>query len=105
MALHVRLLDVSAAFYTSDVLASEARPPRHLFRGELGEELIVLSIPVVRIAERLGWETQIETADGFVTGRAGDFVITAASGERYPILASVFYGTYQILGSVGSRFV
>src|SRR5258708_15495946 len=80
-------------------------PPAHLFRGELGAELIVLSLSVVRIAQRLETESEIETGDGAVGGREGDFVVTSSTGERYPILPSVFYGTYQVLGRVGSRFV
>jgi hypothetical protein len=80
-------------------------PPTHLFRGELGPELVVLSTSIVRIAQRLETEAEIETADGVVKGRKGDFVVTAAGGERYPIPAEVFFGTYEVLGNVGSRFV
>jgi hypothetical protein len=80
-------------------------PPSHLFHGDLGEELVVLSSSVVRIAQRLDAASEIETADGTVMGRRGDFVISLPSGERYPIPPSVFYGTYQVLSQVGSRFV
>jgi len=80
-------------------------PPTDLYRGDLGEELMVLSSSVIRIAQRLDAESEIETADGVVKGRIGDFVISLPSGERYPIPASVFYGTYQVLSRVGSRFV
>ena len=80
-------------------------PPAHIFNGKYGAEIVILSVSVVRVAERLEVASDIETADGVVKGRPGDFVITQANGERYPILASVFYGTYQILGRVGSRFI
>ncbi len=76
-----------------------------MFRGEHGAEIVILSVSVVRAAERLELTSDIETADGVVKGRRGDFVVTLANGERYPIVASVFYGTYQILGRVGARFV
>jgi len=79
--------------------------PAHIFHGKHGAEIVILSVSVVRVAERLEVASDIETADGVVKGRPGDFVITQANGERYPILASVFYGTYQILGRVGSRFI
>jgi hypothetical protein len=83
---------------------TESSVPKHLFAGELGPELIAISLPEVRIAQRLHREEKIETADGQLTGRAGDFVVTLGT-ERYPIPASVFFGTYEILGKVGSRFV
>lgn len=60
---------------------------------------------MVRTAERLDKDLELETADGRVKGRPGDFVLTAANGERYPILERVFYGTYQVLGRVGNRYV
>jgi len=85
--------------------SSSNLPPSHLFKGELGAEIVVLSVSVVRAAQLLDAASDIETADGLVKGRVGDFVMMQANGERYPIRASVFYGTYQILGRVGSRFV
>lgn len=87
------------------MLTTSNRPPDHLFSGVLGEEIVVISIPVLRTAQRLDAAVEIETADGPVMGRTGDFVITQSNGERYPILPSVFNGTYQVLGRVGSRFV
>jgi hypothetical protein len=80
-------------------------PPPELFRGELDSELVVLSLPTVRIALRLDKEVEIETADGLVNGRPGDFVITTPSGESFPVLEAVYYGTYRILGRVGKRYV
>jgi len=87
------------------MLTVSNQPPAHLFTGILGEEIIVMSVPMLRAAQRLDAASEIETADGVVIGRVGDFVVTQSNGERYPILASVFYGTYQILGCVGSRFI
>lgn len=89
------------------VMSSRAHrtPPTNLFRGDLGTELVVLSSSAVRVAQRLDVASEIETADGAVVGRPGDFVINLPSGERYPIPAPVFYGTYQILSQVGTRFV
>jgi len=83
--------------------------PQHssspLFEGKLGPELIVLSVSIVRSAQRVDSEMIVETADGPVNARVGDFVITTDDGEHYPIPAFVFYGTYQILGAIGTRFV
>jgi len=80
-------------------------PPTHRFKGELGPELVVLSTSIVRIAQRAKAEELVETADGPVRARIGDFIVTTADGERYPIPAFVFFGTYRVLGQVGARFV
>jgi len=80
-------------------------PPTHRFKGELGPELVVLSVSIVRIAQRAGMEELVETADGPVRARVGDFIVTTADGERYPIPPFVFFGTYRVLGRVGARFV
>ena len=79
-------------------------PPKHLYRGELGAEIVILSLSDIRIAQCLDREESIETADGPVTGRVGDFVVTAGT-ERYPIPATIYYGTYEVLGHAGLRFV
>src|SRR5262249_50476718 len=75
------------------------------FKGKPGPELIVLSTSIVRIAQRAKTEELVETADGPVRARVGDFIVTTADGERYPIPAFVFFGTYRVLGQVGARFV
>src|SRR6266849_1935975 len=80
-------------------------PPTHPFKGELGPELVVLSVSIVRVAQRVETEELVETADGPVRARVGDFVVTTADGERYPIPAFVFFGAYRVLGQVGARFV
>lgn len=80
-------------------------PPTGRFLGKHGEELVVLSQSVIRTARRLDVQVDIQTADGMITGRVGDMVMTTDTGEQYPILSKIFYGTYQILGRVGSRFV
>src|SRR6266849_6463543 len=80
-------------------------PPTHLFKGELGPELVVLSVSIVRIAQRVGMEELVETADGPVRARVGDFIVATADGERYPIPPFVFFGTYRVLVRVGARFV
>jgi hypothetical protein len=79
-------------------------PPQDSYTGKLGDQLVVLSLSELRIAEYLDSQTTLPTADGQVVGRPGDFVITA-DHERYPILGSVFYGTYQVVDRVGSYFV
>jgi hypothetical protein len=73
--------------------------------GKFGEEVVVVSTSEVRVAEKLLADEVVDTADGPVKGRAGDFVILTESAERYPIRSSVFLGAYQVLGRVGTRYI
>lgn len=86
--------------------SSAPNPPTpHLTEGRVGEPIVVLSLPDIRNAEVLDATVDFQTADGDVRGRPGDIAVTAYGGERYPIEADVFYGTYEILGAVGARVV
>lgn len=69
------------------------------------ETLVILTLPEIRNAEILHASKTFNTADGDVVGRHGDVAVTAYGHEQYPILDSVFYGTYEIIGSVGARLV
>lgn len=80
--------------------------PTPAFTGsQLGPPLLVLTRPEIRSAEELGVPQRFDTRDGIVHGRKGDFAVTAYGGERYPILADVYYGTYEVLGKVGTDVV
>lgn len=81
------------------------RPTERLLSGEVGPPLVVISRSEIRTAEALERPAAFETRDGYVEGRAGDIAITMRSGERFPILADVFYGTYEVIGRVGNRMV
>lgn len=80
-------------------------PTERLRRGLLGEPFFVLSISEIRNGEILEKKETFQTADGDVIGRPGDVAITAYGGERYPILRSVFFGAYQVLGRIGKRMI
>ena len=82
-----------------------AKPTAALVSGEVSEPIVVLSRSEIRNAEILETQQDFQTADGFVTGRPGDVVVTAYGGERYPIPRSVFFGTYEVIGQVGRRLV
>jgi hypothetical protein len=86
-------------------LANVHVPTPKLIDGELGDAIVVLSLPEIRSAELLEARVELLTADGVVHGRRGDVAVTAYGGERYPIEADVFFGTYEKLGRVGSRIV
>jgi hypothetical protein len=80
--------------------------PTPAFKGSpLGPALSVLSRPEIRRAEMLAESQRFDTRDCFVTGQPGDFAITAYGKERYPIRRSIFFGSYQVLGSVGRDLV
>lgn len=75
------------------------------YSGQCGEELVVLSTPEIRAAERSTERKTIETADGPVDARPGDFIVSMPNGERFPISAGVYFGTYEVLSSVGNWFI
>jgi hypothetical protein len=51
--------------------------------------------PVVIEAERLTEAREIETMEGTLTGRPGDWLITGVKGEIYPCADDVFRATYE----------
>jgi hypothetical protein len=79
------------------------KPTDRLTRGEVGAQMCVLSLPGVRSAEILEVNRVFPTLNGPVTGRPGDIAVTTASGETYPILSSIYYGTYEVIGEVGNQ--
>lgn len=76
-------------------------PTAALIEGELGPPIVVLSRSEIRAAEVCSIAARYQTLDGWVEGRTDDVVITAAGGERFPILADVFHGAYEELWIVG----
>lgn len=80
-------------------------PTAQFKRGDLAEELYVLTRPEIRAAELLDKDTVFPTADGHVLGHPGNVAVTAYGGERYPIPSEVFFGTYEVIGQVGNHIV
>lgn len=76
-------------------------PPQALYSGELGAPLCVVSCPEIRIAECMAQEQTIETLDGLVRARAGDFVVSMPGGERFPVQPDIYFGTYEVISQVG----
>jgi hypothetical protein len=74
-----------------------------VLNGKIGAPMYVLSLPQIREVELLDTETEVLTTNGLVKGRRGDVVVTAK--DRYPIVHSVFYGTYEVIGRVDNRLV
>ena len=53
--------------------------------------------PVVIEAVQLTREIVIETLEGSMTGRVGDWLITGVSGEQYPCKPDIFEATYELV--------
>ena len=50
--------------------------------------------PVIVEAEVLKEDTEIETLEGTLLGRKGDYLITGVEGEQYPCKPEIFHKTY-----------
>lgn len=51
--------------------------------------------PVVVEAVQLTEQIEIETLEGIMIGRAGDWMITGVNGEQYPCKPDIFEKTYE----------
>ncbi|WP_180320574.1 hypothetical protein [Alkalihalobacterium alkalinitrilicum] len=52
-------------------------------------------IPVTVEAVKITRTITIETSEGAVKGLPGDYLITEANGDQYPIRADIFEATYE----------
>jgi hypothetical protein len=76
-------------------------PSALLSTKDLGQELVVLSTSEIRTAERAEQAIVVETADGPVRARLGDFIVSMPNGERYPIRPAIYFGSYEVVSVVG----
>jgi hypothetical protein len=51
--------------------------------------------PVIVDAVRTDIEVKIETLEGTMTARPGDWIITGVNSERYPCKPDIFEKTYE----------
>ena len=51
--------------------------------------------PVVITAERVYIQWTINTLEGEMTARPGDWIITGVAGEKYPCKDNIFRATYE----------
>jgi hypothetical protein len=52
--------------------------------------------PVIIEAVRTDIEVKIETLEGTMIARPGDWIITGVNGERYPCKPDIFEKTYEL---------
>lgn len=53
--------------------------------------------PVVVLATQLEKDTAIETLEGRMQAKAGDWLIKGVKGELYPVRRDIFEETYEII--------
>jgi len=51
--------------------------------------------PVVIEATQITEELKIETLEGVMIGKVGDWLITGVNGEKYPCKNDIFQKTYE----------
>jgi hypothetical protein len=56
--------------------------------------------PIIVLAMRLDDDIIIETLEGDMVGRKGDYLIRGTAGEYYPIKPKIFHETYDDMGSL-----
>lgn len=54
--------------------------------------------PVVVLAAQMNEEFEVETIEGVMRGRPGDWLIRGISGEYYPCQNDIFLATYEEAG-------
>jgi hypothetical protein len=51
--------------------------------------------PITITAQRMAEPFEVETHEGTMRGRPGDWLITGVKGEKYPCANDVFRATYE----------
>lgn len=60
--------------------------------------VFVRKIPVVVRAKKMDKDFEVETLEGKISGKAGDYLMIGVEGERYPCKEQIFEKTYEVLG-------
>lgn len=51
--------------------------------------------PIVIRAKRMPIAFFVDTKEGMMKGKAGDFLVIGIEGEKYPVDNAIFYKTYE----------
>lgn len=51
--------------------------------------------PIIVRAKRMQIAFSVETKEGIMWGKAGDFLVIGIDGEKYPVDNAIFYKTYE----------
>lgn len=58
--------------------------------------ILAVKRPVTVEVREMPIEFEVETPEGTMKGKAGDFLITGVQGEMYPCDRNIFFKTYHI---------
>ncbi len=53
--------------------------------------------PIVIEAVQVPKEFSVETMEGVMTGKPGDYLVTGVKGEQYPVDREIFEETYELV--------
>jgi len=56
--------------------------------------------PIIVLAMRLEEEVSIDTLEGRMLGKRGDFLMRGTRGEYYPVKPEIFHETYDVMGTL-----
>ena len=51
--------------------------------------------PIVITAQKMDEPFQVETLEGVMSGKAGDYLVTGIRGEQYPCDSAIFEASYD----------
>ncbi len=66
-------------------------------RAELLPPRPARKLPIVIAVREMRTEFSVETLEGTMEGKKGDFLITGVKGEMYPCDRDVFMATYELI--------
>lgn len=63
----------------------------------LPEPKLAVKKPIKVEAREMPEPFQVQTMEGILVGKEGDFLITGVKGEMYPIDRKIFFETYEFI--------
>jgi hypothetical protein len=72
---------------------------RHFKKNQIPELPFLLAIKksIPQRCVQINEDFEVETLEGVLKGKAGDFLMIGVEGEMYPCDANIFYKTYDIV--------
>jgi hypothetical protein len=55
-----------------------------------------LKKPVIVLAKQMDRDFMVQTANGLVKARAGDYLVKAPDGDSWPVAQEIFERTYEL---------
>ncbi len=71
--------------------------------GELDGAVTALKKPIPIVARKVSEPFTVETSEGTMSGKAGDWLMQGIAGELYICPAAVFEQSYDIIGDATKR--